>query len=127
MTNFAWNYRFSSLFAVDTYSNFRPRITNPQYKKYQYVKGENWIVRSLQKDKFLTTKKRKRRKKSKNKVCLYWITMDSLNTTSRERFTDLGAKFPYHGSILGSSQFTLLPQMPLKWCSIWNWSKVTQK
>jgi len=38
-----------------------------------------------------------------------------INSTCSKRFEDLGqAKFAYGCSILGSSQFTLLPQLPLK-------------
>jgi len=37
------------------------------------------------------------------------------------------AKFAYGASILGSSQFSLLPQFPKKRCLVKKWSKLTQK
>ncbi len=38
------------------------------------------------------------------------------NVQTFQRFTDLGklAKFPDSGSVLGSSQFSILPQLPPK-------------
>jgi len=37
------------------------------------------------------------------------------------------AKFPDGGSVLGSSLFSILPQLPPKYCSIQKWSKLTEK
>jgi len=37
------------------------------------------------------------------------------------------AKFPYGGSVLGSSPFPILPSCLQKCCSIQKWSKLTQK
>ena len=36
-------------------------------------------------------------------------------------------KFGYGGLVLGTIQFSQLPQLPQKWCSIQKWSKVTRK
>jgi len=45
-----------------------------------------------------------------------------------ERFTDLGkAKFLDGGSVFGSSLFSIMPQLPQKYCSIQKRSKSTQK
>jgi hypothetical protein len=37
------------------------------------------------------------------------------------------SKFANGGSVLGSSQFSIQPQLPSKLCSIQKWSKLTQK
>jgi len=42
---------------------------------------------------------------------IFYLDHSGVNT---ERFTDLGKQFPNDGSILGSSQFSILPQLPPK-------------
>ena len=54
------------------------------------------------------------------------IELKDICLVTTERFTDLQAKFAYGGTVIGSSQFAVLPQLPQKMTLTSKWSKSTQ-